>query len=68
MTNSLKPLGTGKPKLISEEEALKLLEEYQPETKPTPQPEPTPQPVQEIKGNYILMPQINTYARSVHAL
>ncbi|MFH1682869.1 MAG: hypothetical protein ABIA37_03660 [Candidatus Woesearchaeota archaeon] len=68
MTNSLKPLGTGKPKLISTEEALKLLEEYQPETKPAPQPEPTPQPAQEIKGDYILMPRVYTKALGLQAL
>lgn len=51
MTNTLKPLGP-RTKLVSTEEALRMLEEYQPETKPTPQPatEPVPQPSQNIHG------------------
>ena len=62
--NSLKPLDFGR-KILTEEEALAMLRNYEPEQKT---PEISPVSSQKIIGSYAAMPQEDTYALSAHAL
>ena len=64
--NSLKPLDFGRRKILTEEEALAMLRNYEPEQKA--EPKIIKNPTQKIIGSYARMPQANTYALGAHAL